>query len=130
MAVSMPILRRISGWRRKAIATAYREALLRACRLHGYTGSNFQGARAFAKDMAIESDAPLSSFSACICIQLAAATLPNEQGFALRDALLSLAEFCESQSCDIDLMGLDNWMMDDAGRLVLNDPVVHKAYAF
>jgi hypothetical protein len=27
-------------------------------------------------------------------------------------------------------MGLDNWMMDDAGRLVLNDPVVHKAYAF
>lgn len=130
MAVSMPILRALRGWRRAAIDRAYKDALLRAARLHGYPGSTLRGARAFARALAHSSDSPLSAFSACICLQLAASTRPNPQGRDLRGALLCLAAFCEDNDCDIDLMGLDNWMIDDEGSLVLNDPVVRKAYAF
>lgn len=130
MAVSMPILARVGGWRRASIAKAYKRALVQACRQHGYSGSTVRGARAFAGAMANATDEPLSSFSASICLHLAASMAPNEQGRSLRDALVSLAQFCEAQLCDIDLMGMDNWMLDDAGRLVLNDPVVHKALAF
>lgn len=131
MAVSMPVLRPLCGWRRAAVAAAYSKALVAAARSHGFLGTSARGARAFAQAMSDRvGEAPLSSFSASICRHLAASTIRNKQGIALRGALLSLAKFCQSHHCDIDLVGLDNWMMDDDGALVLSDPVVRKAYAF
>lgn len=130
MAVSMPKLTRLKVWQRKSIAKTYAKALVATCRMHGFTGKTLAKARIFAKAYACASPSPRSEFSACLCLQIAVQCRATEQGASLRQALCQLAWFCETHRCDIDLMGLDNWMLDDQGRLTLTDPVVHKAYAF
>lgn len=130
MAVSMPKLSRMNPWQLAAVLRAYHESLVATCRLHGFRGHLLESARRFAQQYACSSSLPRSSFSACLCIQLASRCRPNPQGEQLRRALTELASFCEAECFDIDLMGFDNWMVDDQGALVLTDPVVRKAYRF
>jgi len=130
MAFSMPKLTRLNAWQRQSISKTYAMALLNTCRLHGFTGKSAATARIFATSYACSSPLPCCEFSAVLCLQMAVQCRATEQGTALRQALCQLAWFCETYQCDIDLMGMDNWMLDDTGRLTLTDPVVHKAYAF
>ncbi len=130
MAVSMPKLAKMKPWQRECIKKTYATALIVTCIAHGFSGHTLRNARAFAKQYACASPLPRSEFSACLCIQIAAQCRATAQGAALRQALCQLAWFCENHRCDIDLMGMDNWMVDDQGRLTLSDPVVEKAYAF
>jgi hypothetical protein len=108
----------------------YKQALIRTCMLHGFSGRGYPKAAEFAAQLAGKDKEATFGFSSCLCIQMAALCLPTPSGESLRCALLELAKFCISERCDVDLMGMDNWMLDATGALTLSDPVVHKAYAF
>ena len=130
LAVSMPTLFPLNSRQAASVKAIYGQSLAAACRLFGFEGSRAREARIFACKYAAQSESPRSSFSACLCIQIASRCLPNPQGSDLRRSLIELASFCETFGCDIDLLFTDNWMADENGRLVLSDHVVHKAYAF
>lgn len=130
MAISMQRLSRLPRPLQIKLFAVYKQALIRTCNLHGFKGQGYAKASKFASELAGKVAEATFGFSSCLCIQMAALCLPTPSGENLRRALIELSNFCIFARCDVDLMGMDNWMLDASGALTLSDPVVHKAYAF